>query len=180
ERHVARVPRAVAKHLHPGVARPEGVRAPRSGRTCHDAPPPHGVRLVVTAEAAIGPEFEAPRAVEDDEDLLLGAVAVRRVHELAGRDVEELYAGLFRASGTAQVADCARDRLAFAHSGLDVADVADPGRTRGQLADRRRADRDLPCPGVVVGASLEHPRRAEPRHPGARAGGVLRVLSLTR
>ncbi len=136
------------------------------------------MRLVVTAETAIGPELEAACAVEDDEDLLLGAVAVRRVDELPRRDVEELQAGLLGARGTAQVADCARDRLAFAHPRLDLADVDDPRRPLGQLADLRRTDRDLPCPGVVVGAPLEHPRRTEPRHPGPGEQRVRRVVPL--
>ena len=138
-----------------------------------DAPrrsPPHGVRLVATAETAIWPELEASRPVEDDEDLLLGAVAVRRVDELLWRNVEKLQAGLLRARGTAQVADCTRHRLAFAHPWLDVANVDDPRRPLGQLADLRRADRDLPCPGMVVGAPPRAPtsgRATTPRRAGA-------------
>src|SRR4029079_13208769 len=129
--------------------------------TCpaHIAPPPNLVRLVLSAETKMRPELERSRAVEDNEDLLLGAVAVRRIEELPRRHLEQLKPGLVGARRPAQVADRARDGGPVPGRRLDVRDIHDSLRAARERFHGGGADRDLTGPRVVVRASLEDPGR---------------------
>src|SRR6187200_3519290 len=124
------------------------------------------------------PELERSLAGEDDEDLLLGAVAVWRVVELACRNLEQLQPRLVRTRGSAEVAHGARDARALAFIGLDVLDVHDPAGPFDELPDLRRPGRSLAFPRVVVGRALEHPRRPEPRDTRPWEQRICRIVPL--
>src|SRR4029079_14181841 len=116
--------------------------------TCpaHIAPPPNLVRLVLSAETKMRPELERSPAVEDNEDLLLGAVAVRRIEELPRRHLEQLKPGLVGARRPAQIADRTRDGGPVPGRRLDVRDIHDSLGALRELFPHRRADRALPGP----------------------------------
>ena len=67
----------------PLVAAAEGVRDAGARRAHDDRPGANGV----LRDAVLLPQEEVAVALEDDEDLLLGSVAVRRRVELAGEDL---------------------------------------------------------------------------------------------
>jgi hypothetical protein len=116
--------------------------------------------LVGAIRGCAMPELERPRPSRDDEDLLLGVVTVRRVVQLARRDLEQPEAGRERSSRAAEIAHAPLDRRADTRGRLDLVDVHHVSRALAQVAELRRPECRLPLPRMVGRVALEHPRRA--------------------
>ena len=142
---------------------------PRGRRARDDVARPQR-RLLDVALAA--PQLERRRALEDDEDLLLGGVAVRDAPAVARRD-------------RLPVEPCA-DRSLARREGrgrhqtlvllvLDLVDVDDVRGPRRRLADCERLEGRLDVPRIVVAAF--DPGPAEPDRPRARQPAELRRMA---
>ena len=172
----SRVP--YASRVMPSSPARQGVRPARAGGPRDRAPGAHGKLLDLAADARVRVQLQGAAALEDDEDLLLGRVHVRRVHELPRRHDEMREPGPLRPGGVTQVPDDAAHAAVLAVDRLDVREVDDARRPLGQLVPRRRPDSCLAGPRVVLGRTLEHPGRSEPGNPGARQQRVGRVVTL--
>src|SRR5205823_1560819 len=110
--------------------------------------------------------------LEDDEDLLLGGVAVRDAAPVARRDLLPVKAGERRAFARREGRG---GHQAFVLLVLDLVDVDDVPGPRRRLADRERLDGRLDLPRVVV-APL-YPAPAEPDCAGPRQPAQLRRMA---
>ena len=122
--------------------------------------------------APAGPQLERRRALQDDEDLLLGGVAVRDAAPVARRDLLPVKAGERRAFARREGRG---GHQAFVLLVLDLVDVDDVPGPRRRLADRERLDGRLDLPRVVV-APL-YPAPAEPDCAGPRQPAQLRRMA---
>src|SRR6186997_180991 len=120
------LPRAVRQIGEPVASRLEGMRDPRAGRSRHDRPPPH-LRAFVA-------ERDRSRALEDDEELLLGRVTVRGIALGSGRDRHVAQTGRYRAD---DIAEIEVDRAGLELPAKPLREVRDPARARRDLADLR-------------------------------------------
>jgi len=77
-------------------------------------------------------------ALEDDEDLLLGGVAVHRAVELARRDVRVVEPGFDRTRGRAEFARAVAELAAVEELGLDVLEADDVDAARELPASTKK------------------------------------------
>src|SRR5436190_4722897 len=117
------VPLAEREHLEAAVTGAEGMRL--APRRVHEAVA--GTHLVGLAVLP-----REPRPGEDEEDLLVGAVDVRRRRDLAGAELDAVHADAARAGGAAEVAPGAAERRARRTPGLDLVPVRE--RHAGTIA----------------------------------------------
>jgi hypothetical protein len=103
------------------------------GRPADDRAPPHRVLLVTEQACAL--------AVEHDEELLFGAVAVGRAIELARIDDEVDEAGAHRPGRAAQIAVGAAAVVLVPPHRLDLAQLDDPARAAGRARSGPRGER---------------------------------------
>src|SRR5581483_3336838 len=160
---VGRVACAVGEIRQPGRAGAEGMRYPRPRRAGDDVAGAHLMGLARLQRAGILrvgrlPQLQLPLAMEDDEELLLDRVAVRRRALLARGERDEVEAGQLRARGGAERA------RAPAEGGLDVVDVHD----RRRPLDRRRPVELLVAVVRMLARPRLGPRRPEPVDPDLR------------
>src|SRR5215471_3622059 len=158
---VVRLACAVDEHRHAALAGTEGVGNPRTGRPRDDVARAERDLLDI---AVAGPELECRRPLEDDEDLLLGRVAVGNGAAVTGREFLPAETCEPRRLGGREIREC----LVPHGFELDLVDVEDVLRTRRRLADLKRLDGRLDVPRIVV-APLDpgpaQPDRARPRQP---------------
>ena len=154
---------------------PAGRAIVQPARTGNSSISPSGARARV--------ELQRAAALEDDEDLLLGRMHVRRVHQLPGwHDV----VGEPRALGAGGVTEVARhvsDGCAWSRSaaGTSATLTMRDGRSASasQVGAPTAASR---CPRVVLRCALQHPGRARAtrRRPAAAACSRRSAVDRTR
>src|SRR6187200_1399926 len=152
---VVRLPRSVGEVDEAVVPREKRVRDTGAGGPRDDASSPDFGVLV--------PERDRSRSFEDDEELLLRCMAVRRISLAARRDGHVAEAGVDRPDHVTEV-EVYRAGVELPPDSLF--DVGDPAGTRRDLADLGLADRSLAFPGMR--AADVHPARVHPGDAGAR------------
>src|SRR5205085_2660403 len=116
---------------------------------------------------ALVAEEQRALPLEHDEQLLLGAVAMRRPPDLAGRDHVMPHPGAHGADGAPEVADDELRAAARDVTALAVGEVHDPRRPRARIREVRRPGGELTLPRDRPRPRL-HPCREEPAHARTR------------
>src|SRR5579859_6853221 len=159
--------RAVGEEGQAAVARPEGMRDTGAGRAGDDVEAPQGMLVVAEQQRAV--------AVEHDEDLLLGGMAVRRRGHLPGVELDQVQAGPAGSRLSAQCPPPAAMVLPLRRLRLDLVGVQDRGGPFAGLGRVRRPELALALEGRLSLAGGE-PRARRPGHAHARqprAGAAL-------
>src|SRR5262245_25365902 len=164
---VARIARAVHQERHARVASAERVRDARSRLTADDGAGADGV----LRDPVLLPQEYVAVTLEDNEDLLLGGMAVRRRVQLSREHLREADPRLHRAHLFPRVANAAADRRRLALGGVEIRDVDDRRGPRCELAVLDRSGGGLARPGVVLLGTDRSPGLTEPRHTCARKPG---------
>src|SRR6185369_8759572 len=157
--------RPVRKVSEAVVSGQEGVRDGSPGRAGDDASPPHLRALI--------PENDRPRALEDDEELLLRSVAVRLIALGSGRDRHVAEACL---DGADHVTEVEVDRTRVERPADALGEVGDAARAWRNVADLGLAHGGLTLPGTRP--ADVHPARMHPGDARARQHRVSLRLPL--